>query len=509
MFFDNVRDPGIVSSSFGITTRPTASSPFHNAWEQLFVDGALANVSVHIAAGDQGSGAGLTNGAANYVASSSATYALIVGGTSIASRFTAAADPTLSALLALALQNDPATVFQLVAAELRTLPSDLPNITPLDPSSSLTSLFETVWQSLEMVPHAGGLASPFGENFTGAGGVDTTLAVPTYQSAFGLQPTDRFGAGRGRPDVAALSYGDTQYAILNSAYVTDPSQPLLTGSGGTSAASPLWASLTAQFDAVFADQGLPRLGFYNDLLYTAAAITPASFNDILLGSNTTSFYLSLTPTGYFQISTNSSGGTVYTPMVPTGLGVEATPGYDLATGLGSPNGLVLGRTLLAIAHAQTYSNAPAVIDNPTTFSGASGAHLMGGNDALAWTARLAGQAAQGSGFDTDLVTLFDTAGKSIPYQITAQAGDVLGVTAGGVSLRLFQAALTSSFGFVQYGDINRIPGRMSTSCSNGAAGSKPKRPSNRCERTLPAGTRARSEFKLSGHAQRTTASAAS
>ena len=49
---------------------------------------------------------------------------------------------------------------------------------------------------------------------------------------------------------------------------------------GTSAATPLWASLAAQITTIFGDQGLPSLGYMNDLLYTAAAIAPASFNDM-------------------------------------------------------------------------------------------------------------------------------------------------------------------------------------------------------------------------------------
>ena len=66
------------------------------------------------------------------------------------------------------------------------------------------------------------------------------------------------------------------------------------GSGdddGTSAATPLWAALVAQLNAIFDDQGLPELGYMNDLLYIAAAIAPASFNDITLGNNTSSFSL--------------------------------------------------------------------------------------------------------------------------------------------------------------------------------------------------------------------------
>src|SRR5260370_22534877 len=102
-------------------------------------------------------------------------------------------------------------------------------------------------------------------------------------------------------------------------------------SGGTSAASPLWASLTVQLDTIFHDQGLPNLGYMNDLLYIAAVIAPASFNDVTLGTNTSSFVLG---------GRDESGGHA---VPPPGFGFNAGPGYDYASGLGTPNGLQLAR----------------------------------------------------------------------------------------------------------------------------------------------------------------------
>eukprot|EP01031_Cornospumella_fuschlensis_P048721 gene48720-59654_t len=121
--------------------------------------------------------------------------------------------------------------------------------------------------------------------------------------------------------------------------------------GGTSAATPLWASLTAQFNAIFEDQGLPQLGYMNDLLYLAAAVSPAAFNDITIGNNISSFL--------YGGSIDSDGGTQITP---TGYGYSAAPGYDLVTGLGTPNGILLARAMTSIAHSQMYSDAPALVD---------------------------------------------------------------------------------------------------------------------------------------------------
>ena len=44
--------PGVLSSSLGIVGQTTANSPFKWAFEQLMIDGVLANVSVHRAGGD-------------------------------------------------------------------------------------------------------------------------------------------------------------------------------------------------------------------------------------------------------------------------------------------------------------------------------------------------------------------------------------------------------------------------------------------------------------------------
>ncbi len=480
VFFDFDNDPKVLTSSYGINFRPTPNSPFQVAYQQLFVDGMLSNVSVHNAAGDSGSNGYAANGVANIMPSTAPTYALVVGGTSIASITAAQSDHTLAGHLAKAMASDPSTIFDLVAAGLVTLPINLSTAAPPDPSPVLASLFESVWQQLSFEPDAdlpGVLATIFGANQAGLGGVNTGIGVPWYQSNYGLQPTSSTGVGRGVPDVSALSAGDSRYAVLNIDNVTNSSASILTNSGGTSAAAPLWASLTAQFNAVFADQHLPALGFYNDLLYTAAAIAPASFNDILLGNNTASYFSDFsTPTGYFDLATGYY-------ITPTGDGYEAGPGYDLATGLGTPNGLVLARALTAIAQTQTYnlahSESHAVIDSTTSTSavaqtllvqsnftsavGGATKHVevlgmdpvdMADNSTLGWTSRLAGQVVQGDNFDSALVTLLDGGAKSVPYEISVQAGVALGVSVDGHDLALYQELLTNDYGFLQFGDVH-------------------------------------------------------
>jgi hypothetical protein len=467
-FFDTTHHPEVLSSSYSLSFEPTANSPFEWAFQQLFVDGALANVSVSIAAGDQGSSGDIANGIANYEASLSPTFALTVGGTSIATLNSALADPTLGNLVTLALQDDPGTVFGLVQSGLTTLPTHLANVTVSNPSGVLEGLFETVWQSLVLTASSHGLSASYGTNQTGLGSVDTTQPVPFYQSEFGLDPTSSTGTGRGTPDVSALSFGDSFYAALNNAYVSDPSHSLFSSDGGTSAAAPLWAALTAEFNAVFHDQGLPSLGFYNDLLYVADVIAPGSFNDILLGTNTNSFITVSSPSGYFNPALGEF-------MVPTGDGYSAGPGYDLASGLGTPDALLLARALTEIAHTEMSGSSHDVVNSDGHGGWTSGADqtllfqtlsgdgvsvgLNVGPDAFgffsqeagsfAWTSQLAEQSLQPD-FDPSLVTLFDKQAQGAVVQVHYATGESLGVTLDGQTGQAIQESLSSPFGFADF-----------------------------------------------------------
>ena len=83
--------------------------------------------------------------------------------------------------------------------------------------------------------------------------------------------------------------------------------------GGTSLAAPLWAGLVALANQQAAANGQPPVGFANPALYAIGKSTSyqSCFHDITTGSNT-----------------NSSSPTKY----------RAVAGYDLCTGLGTPNG---------------------------------------------------------------------------------------------------------------------------------------------------------------------------
>ena len=511
IFFDANR-PGVLSSSFPIVGQSTANSPFQWAFQQLLKDGVLANVTVHMAGGDEGASAAIANGNVNVTSGHSSPYTILVGGTSIATLSSALADPTLTTpaspavqgMVQLALQNDPGTVFTMVAAGLKTLPSHLSAATPgpEGAATQLTKMFETVWQELTVTPgvahdaptssgtlkHVAVLEASYGGHLTGSGGVASLVAPPDYQTAFGLSL-----GGRAMPDVTALSSGDAKYSTLDANYVNGQAgASLLTPNGGTSAASPLWASLTTQFNAIFKDQGLPKLGYYTDLLYIADVIAPGSFNDIQLGNNVNSFYTTGYQTDYF----NTNLGLF---EAPTGLGYTAHPGFDLASGLGSPNGLLLARALSAIAHQQvSFSTSPAMLDSDgrggwvaganesllfQTFShdgdATVGMNVGNGTTSLAssvtapyaWTARLAQQSLQAD-FDPGLVLLFDKQGQgSVGYHNVA-AGQSVGVSIDGLAGHAVQATMSNPFGFADFfagGDAVHVSRAVSIAQTVGGA----------------------------------------
>lgn len=129
------------------------------------------------------------------------------------------------------------------------------------------------------------------EGATGGGVSTVFVPSPTYQTQLKL-------SGRGLPDVAGDADPETGYKIL-----VDGQEQVI---GGTSAVAPLYAGLIALFN-----QNLGQnVGFLNPLLYTRMG--PGAFRDITVGNNN---------------------------------GYDATTGWDACSGLGSPNGSVILRSL--------------------------------------------------------------------------------------------------------------------------------------------------------------------
>lgn len=460
-FWDLAHNPAVVSASYGLLQQAmpaqqgTPGSPFAIAAQELYIDAALRNITLVQANNDFGSSWGFANGLANQSITLSSPYALLVGGTSVTTLGAAPSDPTVASdaqsLYQLAMAGDLATLWGLIEGGLKVLPSIATNTRP-------TMFLESVWNALTI----SGSSWSGGGAVAGDGGVDTTQDPPWYQTAFGLTPTSANpdgGTGRGAPDVAANAGGNLFYKYPGAAMNG------VTSGDGTSAAAPFWAALIAQIDTIFHDQGLPNLGYANDLIYMAAAIAPASFNDVTYGNNISSYY-------HGGSLTDASGS----PITLTGYGYYAGPGYDLTTGLGTPNGTLLARALSGIAHSQMYfADQPDIVDADGQGGWTSGADqslmlqaassagvqigvtdgqgaldfFSSASGAYSWTSRLAQQSLQDD-FDPNLVRLYDKFSQGTASQTTLSASESIAVSINGTQASALQATLTSSSGFADF-----------------------------------------------------------
>jgi hypothetical protein len=166
----------------------------------------------------------------------------------------------------------------------------------------------------------------------GGGGISAFWAMPAYQSRAPAALRVRQSLSsrapchsasvpcREVPDVSADADPRTGYLIYYNGSGQETGSPQgWQGTGGTSAAAPLWAAVVALADAAPACGGA-RLGFLNPVLYRLAAASPGRYlHDITTGNND---------------YTGTSGG-----RYPAGTG------YDMATGLGSPDAAMLASGL--------------------------------------------------------------------------------------------------------------------------------------------------------------------
>ena len=181
----------------------------------------------------------------------------------------------------------------------------------------------------------------------GGGGISSVHLMPAYQAdaaaALGVIGPESSGAPcsasagvdcREVPDVSADADPYTGYLIYYKG--------AWTGFGGTSAAAPVWAAVAALTNASSACKGTP-IGFANGALYAAAGSGYATnFTDVTSGNN------DYAPDGY------------------TGGLYAAQRGFDLASGLGSPNGATLPPALCDAASA---AGAEAGVANTISITG--------------------------------------------------------------------------------------------------------------------------------------------
>jgi uncharacterized repeat protein (TIGR01451 family) len=173
-------------------------------------------------------------------------------------------------------------------------PSDSPHITQVGGTTLATApdgsfVSETVWN------WGGGIGT--------CGGISPNYSIPVWQQGINMTTNHGSTTMRNMPDVALTA--DNIFVIADNGQSENV--------GGTSAATPLWAAFTALVNQQGAANGQLPVGFLNPTLYALSKTANYAnlFRDVTTGNN-------------------------YSPYSPTNF--PATPGYDLCTGLGSPNG---------------------------------------------------------------------------------------------------------------------------------------------------------------------------
>ena len=157
---------------------------------------------------------------------------------------------------------------------------------------------ETVWN---YASYGGGDA-----NAGSGGGTSSNYPIPSWQTNVSMTANNGSTANRNIPDVALTA----DYVFV----VHDNGSNNI--EAGTSCAAPLWAGFCALANQFSLATNGTVLGFLNPALYTIApsSVYASSLHDITTGNNT---------------GTHTAG--LY----------NAVPGYDLATGLGTPAGINL------------------------------------------------------------------------------------------------------------------------------------------------------------------------
>jgi hypothetical protein len=197
------------------------------------------------------------------------------------------------------------------------LPASLPEVTAVG-GTRFTNLSSAYWSSiaatdrttaLSYVPETAWNGSQENERVTASGGgISKDFFKPGYQSSIadgvaGREVPDlAFDAAEASPSYLVITGGQVEYVA------------------GTSAATPLFAGITAELNQYLLTRGMlstPGLGNINPMLYRLAQVVPDAFHDITTGTNQVDC-----PAG----SIDCSDGT---------LGYSADVGYDMVTGLGS------------------------------------------------------------------------------------------------------------------------------------------------------------------------------
>lgn len=217
-------------------------------------------------------------------------------------------------------------------------------------SSAISYIPEEAWNDTNATASVGLSA--------GGGGASAVIAKPAWQAGTGV-PND------GARDVPDVSFNSSLlhdgYLICDEKFDSntktfsptcvspfgfrDSAGGNLAVVGGTSVGPPLMAGIVALINQI--TNHTTGSGNINPILYPLAASLPAAFHDVTTGNNQVPF----SP-----------------PCVPsTQIGYTATPGYDLATGLGSIDAFFLVANWASVAPAST-ANASTSVDFSLAFT---------------------------------------------------------------------------------------------------------------------------------------------
>ncbi|HET7073026.1 MAG TPA: hypothetical protein VFI55_02955, partial [Mycobacterium sp.] len=318
-----------VSVSFGACEAAlgTGNSFYNSLWQQAAAQG----MSVFVSSGDAGA-AGCDNPSSTLPAKSglgvnglsSTPYNISVGGTQF--------DDTANAA---AYWNETNDGYK---------------------ASARSYIPEIVWNESSYLSGSGN-----NNLFAGSGGVSQIYPTPVWQSGAGVPPADPGAATqhhRYLPDVSLAAAGHDGYLVYR--------QGGLYMVAGTSASSPAFAGLAA----ILNQHSGGRNGNLNPRFYALAAQTPAAYHDVTAG------------TIAVPCAGGSSGcGSTVAGSVGVINGFPATPGYDLATGLGSVDAYAM--VLNWGAHPATAPVISSLNPNPMTASTAAQTLTINGSNFVA------------------------------------------------------------------------------------------------------------------------------
>jgi hypothetical protein len=177
-----------------------------------------------------------------------------------------------------------------------------------------------------------------GTNGGGGGGLSAVEPEPAWQNGVVSASMDSVDA-RALPDVSMDSGAAQEYDVFTSTLSASSDSASAVGwlgDAGTSAAAPIWAGLIAIADQGRALAGGTSLSGYTQTLPALYSLPAADFHDILYGNN----------------------------------GDPAGPGYDLATGLGTPVANLLVPDLAGYEvprKLEIQTEPPSTVDTGSTF----------------------------------------------------------------------------------------------------------------------------------------------